>query len=148
MKKFDYEVIVGIFVFAGLLCMAYISVKLGKINLLGNDYYQVKATFSSVKGLKKDTVVEIAGVEVGKVDSIELVDYEAVVILLIRANIELQDDAIASIRTKGLLGEKYVEITPGGSDILIKPGGTIHDTEPPIDLEKLIGNIVFGKVEE
>ena len=148
MKKFDVEIAVGIFVFFGLLCMAYISVKLGKINLIGNDYYPVKAVFSTVKGLKKDTVVEIAGVEVGKVDTIKLVNYEAVVTLLIRDDIELQEDAIASIRTKGLLGEKYVEIAPGGSDVLIQPGATLHDTEPPIDLEKLIGSFVFGKVKE
>lgn len=148
MKKFDVEIAVGIFVFFGLLCMAYISVKLGKINLLGDNYYSVNAVFSSVKGLKKDTVVEIAGVEVGKVNTIKLVDYEAVVTLLIREDIELQEDAIASIRTKGLLGEKYVEIMPGGSDELIRPGGTLRETEPPIDLEKLIGNFVFGKVEE
>src|SRR3972149_8315186 len=132
MKKFDVEIAVGIFVFLGILCMAYISVKLGKINLIGNDYYPVKAVFSTVKGLKKDTVVEIAGVEVGKVDTIKLVNYEAVVTLLIREDIELQEDAIASIRTKGLLGEKYVEIAPGGSDVLIQPGATLHDTEPPI----------------
>ena len=149
MKKFDVEIAVGIFVFFGLLCMAYISVKLGKINLIGNDYYPVKAVFSTVKGLKKDTVVEIAGVEVGKVDNISLnADYEAVVTLLIRDDIKLQEDAIASIRTKGLLGEKYVEIAPGGSDVLIQPGATLHDTEPPIDLEKLIGSFVFGKVKE
>ena len=148
MKRFDVEIAVGIFVFFGLLCMAYISVKLGKINLLGNHYYPVKAVFSSVKGLKKDTVVEIAGVEVGKVDAIKLVNYEAVVTLLIREDIELQEDAIASIRTKGLLGEKYVEIMPGGSDELVQPGGTLRETEPPIDLEKLIGNFVFGKVED
>ena len=148
MKKFDVEIAVGIFVFFGLLCMAYISVKLGKINLIGNDYYPVKAVFSTVKGLKKDTVVEIAGVEVGKVDTIKLVNYEAVVTLLIRDDIKLQEDAIASIRTKGLLGEKYVEIAPGGSDVLIQPGATLHDTEPPIDLEKLIGSFVFGKVKE
>ncbi|HHT9124340.1 MAG TPA: outer membrane lipid asymmetry maintenance protein MlaD [Candidatus Brocadiia bacterium] len=149
MKKFDVEIAVGIFVFLGILCMAYISVKLGKFNLIGNNYYPVKAVFSSVKGLKKDTVVEIAGVEVGKVDDIGLNDdYEAVVTLLIRDDIELQEDAIASIRTKGLLGEKYVEISPGGADVLIQPGATLHDTEPPIDLEKLIGNFVFGKVKE
>jgi len=145
MKKFDVEIAVGIFVFLGILCLGYISVKLGKIDLLGNSYYSVKAVFSSVKGLKKDTVVEIAGVEVGKVDSIKLENYEAVVILLIRDDIKLQEDAIASIRTKGLLGEKYVEIMPGGSEKLIQPGGTLRETEPPIDLEKLIGNILSLK---
>lgn len=148
MKKFDAEIAVGIFVFFGLLCLGYISVKLGKINLIGSHYYPVNAVFSTVKGLKKDTVVEIAGVEVGKVDNIKLVNYEAVVTLRIRDGIELQEDAIASIRTKGLMGEKYVEIMPGGSDKVIEPGGSLHETEPPIDLEKLIGNFVFGKIKD
>lgn len=84
----------------------------------------------------------------GKVNTIKLVNYESVVTLLIRDDVKLQEDAIASIRTKGLLGEKYVEITPGGSDTLIEPGGTLYETEPPIDLEKLIGNLVFGKIKE
>ncbi|MBM4053299.1 MAG: outer membrane lipid asymmetry maintenance protein MlaD [Planctomycetes bacterium] len=148
MRKFDVEIAVGIFIFCGILCMGYISVKLGRLNFLSDNYYQVKAVFSSVKGLKKDTIVEIAGVEVGKVDDIALEDYEAVVTLEIRKDIALQEDAIASIRTKGLLGEKYVEITPGGSDQLIEPGGFLIETEPPLDLEKLIGNFVFGKVEK
>ncbi len=148
MKKFDVEIAVGIFVFFGILCLAYISVKLGKINLIGDHYYPVNAVFSTVKGLKKDTVVEISGVEVGKVADIKLVNYEAVVTLRIRDDIVLQEDAIASVRTKGLMGEKYVEIMPGGSDKVIKPGGSLRDMEPPIDLEKLIGNFVFGKVKE
>lgn len=149
MRKAGIEIVVGIFIVIGLLCLAYISVKLGKVNLLGGKYYSVKAVFSSVKGLKKYTAVEIAGVEVGKVDDIKLdtENYEAVITLLIRDDVELQEDAIASIRTKGLLGEKYVEITPGGSDELVQPGGTIIETEPPIDLEKLIGSFVFGEVK-
>ncbi|GJQ49145.1 putative intermembrane phospholipid transport system binding protein MlaD [Candidatus Kuenenia stuttgartiensis] len=146
MKKFDVEIAVGIFIFCGILCMGYISVKLGKINFLSDNYYQVNAIFSTVKGLKKNTAVEIAGVEVGKVDNIVLENYEVVVSMKIRKDIKLQEDAIASIRTKGLLGEKYVEITPGGSDHIIEHGGTLIETEPPLDLEKLIGNFVFGKV--
>ncbi len=148
MRKFNVEIAVGIFVFFGILCMAYISVKFGKVSLLGDHYYPVTAVFSTVKGLKKGTMVEIAGVEVGKVGDIKLVNYEAVVKLLIRDNIALQEDAIASIRTKGLMGEKYIEIAPGGSDKIIKPGDLIHETEPPIDLEKLIGNFVFGKIKD
>jgi len=147
MRRAGVEIAVGIFIIVGLLCLAYVSIKLGNVSLSGKNYYPVKAIFSTVKGLRKDTVVEISGVEVGKVDSIRLDNYEAVTTLLIRKDIELQEDAIASIRTKGLLGEKYVEITPGGSDELIPPDGTIFETEPPIDLEKLIGNIVFGKVK-
>ncbi len=147
MRRVGIEIAVGIFIIVGLLCLAYISIKLGKVSLSGQNYYSVKAIFSTVKGLKDDTVVEISGVEIGKVDSIRLDNYEAVTTLLIRKDIKLQEDAIASIRTKGLLGEKYVEITPGGSDTMIPPDGTIFETEPPIDLEKLIGNIVFGKVK-
>jgi len=147
MRRVGIEIAVGIFIIVGLLCLAYISIKLGKVSLSGQNYYPVKAIFSTVKGLKDDTVVEISGVEIGKVDSIRLDNYEAVTTLLIRKDIKLQEDAIASIRTKGLLGEKYVEITPGGSDEMIPPDGTIFETEPPIDLEKLIGNIVFGKVK-
>jgi phospholipid/cholesterol/gamma-HCH transport system substrate-binding protein len=147
MRRVGVEIAVGIFIIIGLLCLAYISIKLGKVNLLGKKYYPVTAIFSTVKGLKNDTVVEISGVEIGKVASIKLDNYEAVITLLIREDIKLQEDAIASIRTKGLLGEKYVEITPGGSDVMIKPGDTMFETEPPIDLEKLIGNFVFGKVK-
>ncbi|MDQ1273875.1 MAG: phospholipid/cholesterol/gamma-HCH transport system substrate-binding protein [Planctomycetota bacterium] len=150
MKKYSVEIVVGIFVFFGLLCLGYISVKFGKIDLIGNHYYPVKAVFSTVKGLRKDTVVEISGIEVGKVGDIKLDkdNYDAVVTLRIRDDVKLQEDAIASIRTKGLLGEKYVEIVPGGADILIPSGGTLRETEPPIDIEKLIGNFIFGKVKE
>jgi len=149
MKKFGVEITVGIFIIAGLLCLAYISVYLGKINLFstGNDTYEVKAIFSSVTGLKEDTDIKIAGVSVGMVTSITLDNYEAVVTMKIRNGIKLQDDCIASINTMGLLGDAYVEISPGGSDVIIQPGGMIRETEPPIDLKKLIGNIAFGKVE-
>ncbi|GJQ58997.1 MAG: outer membrane lipid asymmetry maintenance protein MlaD [Candidatus Scalindua sp. AMX11] len=149
MKKFGVEIAVGIFIIAGLLCLAYISIYLGKINLLGmgNNTYEVKAIFSSATGLKKDTDIKIAGVNVGIVTSITLDNYEAVVAMKIRNDIELQDDCIASINTMGLLGDAYVEISPGGSDVIIEPGGMIRETVPPVDLKKLIGNIAFGKVE-
>lgn len=149
MKKLGVEITVGIFIIAGLLCLAYISVYLGKINLLGtgNDTYEVKAVFSSATGLKKDTDIKIAGVSVGTVTSITLDNYEAVVAMKIRNDIQLQDDCIASINTMGLLGDAYIEISPGGSDVIIPSGGRIRETEPPIDLKKLIGNIAFGKVE-
>ncbi len=149
MKKPGVEIAVGIFIIAGLLCLAYISIYLGKINLLGtgNDTYKVKAVFSSVTGLKKDTDVKIAGVNVGKVTNITLDNYAAVVTMKILNEIKLHDDCIASINTMGLLGDAYVEISPGGSDVIIVPGGRIRETEPPIDLKKLIGNIAFGKIE-
>ena len=138
MKKIDIEIIVGIFIFLGLVCMAYVSIKLGQVEFLDTDYYPVKATFTSVTGLKRDTHIEISGVKVGKVKDIRLKDYQAVVTMLIKKDIKIQDDAIASIRTKGILGEQYIEILPGGSDIILEPGDTLFDTEPTFDLLSVI----------
>ena len=145
MKKLDIEVMVGLFIFVGLLFMAYISINLGRVDFFNTNYYPIQATFSSVKGLKVDTDIEIAGVKVGKVEDIQLKDYEAQVTLLLHKNIQVRDDAIASIRTKGLLGEKYVEISPGGSDVIIEPGGDLFDTEPSFDLESIIKKAILDK---
>ncbi len=144
MKKIDIEIIVGIFVFLGLISMVYASVKLGQIELFNTDYYPIKATFSSVTGLKSDTDIEISGVRVGKVKDIHLEDYQAVVTMLIKKNIKIQDDAIASIRTKGILGERYIEISPGGSDNILKPGNVLFDTEPSFDLLSVIKKFIVG----
>ena len=147
MRKIDLELIVGIFVLIGIIALGYISIKLGKMEWVGGGGYQVTAVFPSVAGLKGGALVEIAGVEVGRVKNIDLdKDYQARVVLDIDLGVELQDDSIASIKTKGLLGEKYVEIVPGGADEVIENGGKIQDTEPPIDLEELISKFIFGKV--
>ena len=147
MRKIDLELIVGLFVLIGIIALSYISIKLGKMEWVGGGGYQVTAVFPGVAGLKVGALVEIAGVEVGRVKSINLdEDYQARVLLDIDWGVELQEDSIASIKTKGLLGEKYVEIVPGGADEIIENGGKIQDTEPPIDLEELISKFIFGKV--
>ena len=147
MRKIDLELIVGLFLLIGIIAMGYISVKLGKMEWIGGGGYQVIAIFPSAGGLKAGAVVEIAGVEVGRIRSLTLdEDYQARVVLEINKGVKIQDDSMASIRTKGLLGEKYVDITPGGADELIGEGGIIFDTEPPIDMEKLISKFIFGKV--
>lgn len=147
MRKIDLELVVGLFVLIGIIALCYISVKLGKMEWLGGGDYQVTAVFPSIAGLKVGAQVEIAGVEVGRVKSLALdKDYQARVVLGIDRGVKLQEDSIAAIKTKGLLGEKYVEIVPGGADEIIENGGKIHDTEPPIDLEELISKFVFGKV--
>ena len=131
MRKFDLELIVGLFILIGIIALGYISVKLGKMEWVGGAGYQVTAIFPAVGGLKVGALVEIAGVEVGRVRSLTLDDnYQARVVLNIRKDIKLQDDSIASIKTDGLLGEKYVEIVPGGADEIIEEGGKILDTEP------------------
>jgi len=142
MKKSSIEIIVGLFICVGLLSMGYISFKLGNVTLFKKDYYSLQASFTSVAGLKKDTNVEISGVQVGKVESIHLEDYQAIVNLLIKNNIEIQDDAIASIKTKGILGDQYIEILPGASDEILNPGELIMDTEPPFDLLSILKNFV------
>jgi phospholipid/cholesterol/gamma-HCH transport system substrate-binding protein len=68
--------------------------------------------------------------------------------LQVSTTVPIQDDAIASIKTKGLVGEKFVEITPGGSDIVITNGGKIQDTQPPFDVERAISKWVFGKASD
>lgn len=142
MKNSKIEIIVGIFVIVGIVCMGYTSVKLGKVEFFNKEYYPVKAIFTSVTGLRPDTPVEISGVQVGKVENIKLKDYQAVVTLLIEKDIKIHKDAIASIRTKGILGERYIEISPGASNIVLKPGDVIFDTEPAFDMRSIIKKFI------
>jgi len=146
MKKIDLELAVGLFIIAGILCLGYLSVKLGKMEILGERGYEVYGVFSNIGGLKVGSSVEIAGVNVGRVKSIVLNDYQARVVFNFPEELTIQEDAIASIKTRGLIGEKYIEITPGGSEKVIKPGGRIRETQPAVDMEELISKFVFGKI--
>jgi phospholipid/cholesterol/gamma-HCH transport system substrate-binding protein len=116
------------------------------MEVLGGNGYQLYAVYTDIGGLKEGAAVVVAGVEVGRVKSISLEDYKAKVILSVQQGLEIQDDAIASIKTKGLIGEKYIQITPGGSEDIIPAGGRIWETEPAVDLEQLISKFAFGKV--
>ncbi len=148
MKRFDIEFMVGVFVVLGILALGYISVKLGNLDILNKEGYRVYAEFERIGGLKPGASVEIAGVTVGRVKSVELTeDFTALVEMALNSNIKLQEDAIASIKTKGLIGEKFIEITPGGAEETIPNGGRIQETESAVDLEELISKFVFGKVE-
>jgi len=146
MKRFDLELAVGLFIIAGVICLGYLSIKLGKMEVLGGRGYEVYAIFSNVGGLKTGSSIVIAGVDVGRVKSIILDDYQAHVVLNLPEDLKIQEDAIASVRTKGLIGEKYIEITPGGSEKIIEHGGRIRETQPAVDLEELISKFVFGKI--
>ena len=148
MKKYSQETTVGIFVFLGLLCVAYLTVKLGKMELVGSDAYRLRASFTSVSGLRSGSAVEMAGVQVGKVVSVSFNQeiMRAEVILQIDNGIKVDDESIASVKTSGLIGDKYIKISRGGSDILLGPGETILDTEGAIDLEELISKYIFGDV--
>jgi phospholipid/cholesterol/gamma-HCH transport system substrate-binding protein len=146
MTRVNTEVVVGFFLLLGLLALGYLAIKLGRMEVIGNSGYTVTATFPNVGGLRTGTPVEIAGVEVGWVERIALKNYQAKVDFRIKQGIQLPEDSIASIRTKGLIGEQYVRISPGGAEQNILPGGEIKETEPPVDIMELIANYAFGKI--
>ena len=144
MNQSRTDIIVGIFVLLGLVCLGYLAIRLGKLELFGSQGYIVIADFVSVAGLKLGDPVEIAGVHIGKVEGIGLADDRARLTLRVSDGIKLQDDVIASVRARGLIGDKFVLITPGASDKIIPPGGKIRETDSPPDIPDLIGKIVGG----
>ena len=150
MKRASLEISVGIFVVLGIVCLAYLSIKLGKMELLGGDSYDVIANFDSASGLRQGASIEIAGVEVGRVDRIVLdpeAGYTARVTLRINSEVPLQDDVIAAVRTRGIIGDKFIQLKPGGSDRVLRGGGRIRETESSIDFESLLSKYVHGSVD-
>ncbi|MGA8178925.1 MAG: outer membrane lipid asymmetry maintenance protein MlaD [Desulfobacterales bacterium] len=149
MKKTSIEAAVGVFLLIGIICVGYLSIRLGKMEWTGDKYYPLFARFQSVSGLIVGAHVELAGVHVGKVDSITLDPkmLVAVVELKIQKNLKLSDDVIASVKTSGLIGDKYIELVPGNSDRILKPGGLITETESAVNLESLISKYVFGEAK-
>jgi phospholipid/cholesterol/gamma-HCH transport system substrate-binding protein len=146
MRRANLELIVGVFVLLGLACLAYLAINLGKMEIYGKGY-QIYAVFDNVSGLKTGGAVEVAGVTVGQVNSIELTpQYQARVGLRLRYGLKVHDDAIASVRTKGIIGDKFIKLSPGSSEKIIPVGGKIYNTESGIDLEELIGSYIHGKV--
>ncbi len=139
------EISVGIFMIIGIACLVYLSVNLGGIALFGTDSFVINATFGSIEGLEEAASVEIAGVPVGKVKKITLEDNEALVVMEIKNGIQITDDTIASIRTKGVIGDKFVKLSPGGSDDLLEDQDSLMDTESAISLEELVSKYMFEK---
>ena len=150
MKKYVMETTVGIFVIVGLLCIAYMSIKLGHVALLGDNSYSIFARFTSISGLRVGNPVNMLGLEIGRVEALSMdqADQKAVVEMRIKKDVKIYDDAIASIKTEGLIGDKYVSIDPGGAGTLLEPGGTITETQPAVDIAELIGKYAFGDVSK
>ena len=148
MRNRSADMLAGIFVIIGLVCMGYLAIKLGKMEVLGNNGYTVYARFTSIAGLRSGADIEIAGVRVGRVASISLDQSRdmALVSLHVNNGVELYDDALASVRTSGLIGDKYILLSPGGSGEPLKDGDELSDTESALDLESMIGKFIFGKV--
>lgn len=148
MKRSSLELGVGVFMLVGMLAVGYLTVKLGRMELLQGDYYLVHARFQNVTGLKTGSSVEIAGVPVGRVTAITInpENFAAMVDMKIEGGVTLTDDTIASIKTQGLIGDKFVKLSPGGSSTDLKTGDTLVETESAIDLEELISRYIMGKV--
>ena len=143
------EISVGIFMVIGLLSLGYLAIHMGDVDIFRGNTYALQAKFTSVSGLKTGSWVEAAGVRVGKVSKItfDTENYLAVVTMEINDGVKVQEDATASIRTSGIIGDKFVKISAGGSDINLEPGMEIYETEPSISLEELISKYIFESGE-
>jgi phospholipid/cholesterol/gamma-HCH transport system substrate-binding protein len=150
MQKYSKETVVGFFVVLGLLAIGYMTVQLGDLGIVGDDTYPLTARFSQVTGLRAGSAVTMLGIEVGRVGRLTM-DQErqqAVVELRIRRGVRVYDDAIASIKTEGLIGDRYVSLDAGGSGSLLEPGGVITETEAPADIMDLVSKYAFGDVKK
>jgi phospholipid/cholesterol/gamma-HCH transport system substrate-binding protein len=145
MKNINTEIIVGLFMLAGFLAFGYISLQMGEFSIFDlQKNYGLEAEFDNVSGLKVGAAVEIAGVSVGKVSKIELGEQGlARVGILINQGVKISADAIASIRTQGLIGDKYIKIIQGADEEMLADGDAIFDTQSSIDFEALVSKYIF-----
>jgi phospholipid/cholesterol/gamma-HCH transport system substrate-binding protein len=143
-RSFSVEFFVGLFTLAAVACSGYLAVGLGDMRVFGSDQYQIYAEFDNVSGLKNGASVEIAGVQIGQVTNILLEDSVAVLTLNVDKSVQIKDDDIALIRTKGIIGDRYVKISRGASSTMVQPGSMIKDTQSVVDIEDLIGKFVHN----
>ena len=148
MKKYSKETVVGIFVVIGLACIGYMTVKLGNVGFFGDNTYSLFAKFNTVTGLRQGNPVNMLGLEIGKVEKFTLdqENQQVKVEFKINKGIEIYDDAIASVKTEGLIGDKYVAVDPGGGGDLLASGDSITDTNSPTDIMDLVSKYAFGDV--
>jgi phospholipid/cholesterol/gamma-HCH transport system substrate-binding protein len=147
MKNSNIEVAVGAFVLLGLVTVVWFAVQAGAGVAIGGSTYQLFARFTNIGGLKPGSQVLLAGVPVGRVEKIDLdAQYAAIVHLNVKQEVRLPSDTIASIKTSGLIGDKYVALAPGADSKNLSPGGMITDTESAMDLESIISRFAFGNV--
>jgi len=150
MKQKNLEFSVGLFVLVGIAAILYLAIQIGSNRFLGSDSTVIQARFSNVGGLNEGSNIMIAGVKVGVVSKIELDTENIVAIVQLNLNTDLiiYDDAIASIKTNGLIGDKYIALDPGGGGLELEPGEPIVDTESALDIESLISRFAFGSLDE
>ena len=145
MKNFNTELIIGLFMIGGFLAFSYLSLQMGEFSILNFERnYSLEAEFENVAGLKVGAGIEIAGVNIGKVARVGLGEQGlAKVTMLIKPDIKITTDAIASIRTQGFIGDKYIKIIQGADEEMLEEGDLIFDTESSIDFEELVSKYIF-----
>jgi len=144
------ELGVGFFVLLGLAAIVYLTVKLGAGALVGSDTYPLEARFANTGGLNKGSTVMLGGVTIGRVEAIRLdpSDFSAIVEMSVLKDVRLPSDTMASIKTSGLIGDKFIALAPGAEEELLSPSDRILMTESAVELESLISKMAFGSVKE
>jgi len=143
------EITVGIFVLIGILSMVYMALKLGEVGGLGVSGYTLQAKFDDIGGVRAGADVMIAGVIVGRVEEVALAgEDEAALMLRINEGVRITTDAIASVRTKGIIGDRYLRVSQGADEEYLKEGDEIEETESVLNLEDLIAKYIFDGDEK
>ena len=150
MKQTTLELFAGVFVLLGIAAVAYLTIKLGSGSQIGGDTYLVEARFTNAGGLHSGSGVHVAGVSIGRVESVRLdpADFSAIATLRLPSALRLPTDSMAAIKTTGLIGDKYVSLSPGADETFLQAGTRITMTESSVDLESLIGKMAFGSLNE
>lgn len=150
-QKKSTEITVGLFVALGIVALAFLTMKVSNLSGLNDEVgYVVTAEFENVGGLKARSPVTLAGVRVGRVESIDLDPntYDAIVTLNLYSSFNtLPMDTAASIYTAGLLGEQYIGLEAGAEEEFLKDGDVIELTQPALVLEQVIGQFLFSKAD-
>jgi len=151
-KQRSLEVIVGVFMAAGLVALFFLAMRVSNLSAAGDGSgYVLTARFANIGSLKRRAPVTMAGVRVGRVEDVtfDKGTYEAVVTMRIEPSVDnIPDDTFANIFTAGLLGEQYVGLEPGGSQDYLKAGDELQHTQSALVLEQMIGQFLFSKAEE
>ncbi|SDB56865.1 phospholipid/cholesterol/gamma-HCH transport system substrate-binding protein [Desulfonatronum thiosulfatophilum] len=136
------EIKVGVFVLIACAALAYMTLRVGTGVFLPGDTYEVDVLFENVSGLRTNSPVEIAGIDIGLVETITLDGHQARVTLQLRSHVRLHSDAVATIRTRGVLGDKFVEIQPGGEPFpMVEDGGRITRGATPADMDQMFTKV-------
>ena len=136
------QFIVGIFAILGIAALAILSLSLGKVEVLPSPGYTLYALFDNISGLKNSDQVQLAGVQIGKVVYIGLKNERAKIAMRINEGVPIDSEAIAAIKTSGIIGDKYVSIELGPSDRILKDGEKIQQTQSAFVLEDAIGQLI------